>query len=178
MIIKPSNVLNPLLKSDFELGIKKLSDIMDCSLSTVRRVVNSTQPVPEKSIKNLARYFRTTEDFWFNLNDNYRISVTKNPEKIMKFGYEVKNRFKIINKLMDDRSNIQDIIKKSIGNTPINEASLFIGVPRQTLSDLISGKSELSTNMAFKLSYAFETNIDYWLNLKNKNKLNKLMELK
>lgn len=180
MIIKPTNVLSPLLRSDFELGIKKLSEIMECSQSTVRRVIKSTQPVPEKSIKNLSLHFRTTEDFWINLNNNYKISITKSPEKVMKFSGDIKDRFNIINKLMEGKLTAQEIIKKSLGKTTITEASLFIGLPRKTLSDFISGNSEMSTHMAFKLSYAFETNIDYWLKFKkNKNKkTNKLMELK
>ena len=178
MLIRPTNVLSPLIKSDMDLGVKKLSEIMLCNESTVRRVLRSEQPVPEKSIKNLSIYFKTNEEFWLKLNDNYRISKSTQPEKVMRFSGEIKNRFNVLNKLMGGHLSLQELMKKSLGNTKINMASIFIGVPRKTLSDLINNKTELSINMAFKLSYAFETNIEYWLNLKNENKINKKVELK
>jgi len=51
-------------------------------------------------------------------------------------------------------------------NLTITEASLSLGVTRKTLSFLVNEKSNISSNMAIRLSAAFRnTNPEYWLNL-------------
>ncbi len=179
MKVLPSNILKVLLKTDEELGIKRLSLIMECNESTVRRIIDNKLPVPNKSIKKLASFFKTDEAFWNNLNNNYKISKSKEVEKVMKFTGDVKDKFEIIKKLTNKNITVSDLLKKTLSNTTIEESSLFIGVPRKTLSDLINNKTNLSIQMAFKLSYAFNTDINYWLSLKKepKNKLTK-MEIK
>lgn len=47
----------------------------------------------------------------------------------------------------------------------ITEFALKIGVRRATASDLINGKSALTTKMAIKLAKAFNTSPDMWLGL-------------
>jgi addiction module HigA family antidote len=47
----------------------------------------------------------------------------------------------------------------------ITEFALKIGVRRATASDLVNGKSALTTKMAIKLAKAFNTSPDMWLGL-------------
>jgi len=50
-------------------------------------------------------------------------------------------------------------------NISITEAALKLGVTRKTLSELINGKSGISPKMALKLSKAFNTTPQKWLNM-------------
>ena len=47
----------------------------------------------------------------------------------------------------------------------VTEAAKGLGVTRKALSELINGKSGISPNMAMRLSYAFGSTPDFWLNL-------------
>ena len=47
----------------------------------------------------------------------------------------------------------------------VTEAAKRLGVARKTLSELINGKSDVSVEMAFKLSRACNTTAKFWLNM-------------
>ena len=47
----------------------------------------------------------------------------------------------------------------------VTEAAKHLGVTRQALSRLIHEKSSISAEMAIRLSKAFSTSPDYWMNL-------------
>ena len=46
----------------------------------------------------------------------------------------------------------------------ITEAAQKLGVSRKTLSELVNGRSGISPEMAIRLSIAFETTPESWLN--------------
>ena len=46
----------------------------------------------------------------------------------------------------------------------VTEAAEALGVSRQTLSSIINGKSGISPEMAVRLSIAFDTSSESWLN--------------
>lgn len=50
-------------------------------------------------------------------------------------------------------------------NISIAEASKNLNVARSTLTRLINGKANVSIDMAWKLSKAFNTTPEFWLNL-------------
>lgn len=50
-------------------------------------------------------------------------------------------------------------------NISISEASRNLNVARSTLTRLINGKANISIDMAWKLSKAFNTTPEFWLNL-------------
>jgi len=47
----------------------------------------------------------------------------------------------------------------------VTQAAKSLGVTRKTLSELINGKSGISTTMALCLSKAFNTTPELWLNM-------------
>lgn len=47
----------------------------------------------------------------------------------------------------------------------VTEIAKRLKVSRQTLSRIINCKGSITAEMAFKLSKAFETDVDFWLNL-------------
>ncbi len=47
----------------------------------------------------------------------------------------------------------------------INELASILGVSRKTLSKIINERSAVTPNMALRLSRAFDTTPDFWLNL-------------
>ncbi len=50
----------------------------------------------------------------------------------------------------------------------ITEAAKALGVTRETLSRLVNGKTGVSPEMAIRLSKAFKTSPDVWLNMQQK----------
>ena len=70
--------------------------------------------------------------------------------------------------IMYDPPHVGEIIKEEYLN-PLNlsvtEAALRLGVTRKALSELINGKTGISVKMAIKLSKAFNTSIQMWLNM-------------
>jgi addiction module HigA family antidote len=50
-------------------------------------------------------------------------------------------------------------------NLSVTDASQALGVSRKTLSELLNGKSGISTTMSLRLSKAFNTTPELWLNL-------------
>lgn len=57
---------------------------------------------------------------------------------------------------------IQEICLKPLGLT-ITQAAESLGVSRKTLSELINGKTGVSTEMALRLAKAFNTTPESWL---------------
>ena len=70
--------------------------------------------------------------------------------------------------IMFDPPHVGEIIKEEylepLGLT-VTEAALKLGVSRKAFSELINGKTGISTKMAIKLSKAFNTSVQFWLNL-------------
>jgi addiction module HigA family antidote len=50
-------------------------------------------------------------------------------------------------------------------NISITEAALKLGVTRKALSELVNGKTGISSKMALKLAKAFNTTPQLWLNM-------------
>lgn len=70
--------------------------------------------------------------------------------------------------IMFDPPHIGEIIREEylepLGLS-VTEAALNLGVSRKALSELLNGKTGISTKMAIKLSKAFNTSVQFWLNL-------------
>jgi addiction module HigA family antidote len=70
--------------------------------------------------------------------------------------------------IMFDPLHVGEIIKEEylepLGLS-VTEAALNLGVTRKALSELLNGKTGISTKMAIKLSKAFNTSVQFWLNL-------------
>jgi len=50
-------------------------------------------------------------------------------------------------------------------NLTVTQVAKTLGVARKTLSELVNGKAGVSPEMAIRLSKAFQTTPEYWLNL-------------
>jgi addiction module HigA family antidote len=62
---------------------------------------------------------------------------------------------------------LKEMYIKPLGLT-ITEAAQRLGVPRQTLSQIVNGKAGISPVMALRLAKAFErTSPQFWLNMQN-----------
>ncbi|MEI8389804.1 MAG: HigA family addiction module antitoxin [bacterium] len=49
----------------------------------------------------------------------------------------------------------------------ITEAALKLGISRTTLSEIVNGKSGISSLMALKLAKAFNTTPEFWINMQS-----------
>jgi len=49
-------------------------------------------------------------------------------------------------------------------NLTVTEAAIALGVSRKTLSAILNGRSGISPEMAVRLSLAFDTSAESWLN--------------
>ncbi len=58
---------------------------------------------------------------------------------------------------------IKDLCLEPLGIT-VTEAAQALGVSRKTLSSIINGKAGVSPEMAVRLSIAFDTSSESWLN--------------
>lgn len=58
---------------------------------------------------------------------------------------------------------IKELCLEPLGIT-VTEAAQALGVSRKTLSSIINGKSGISPEMAIRLSIAFDTSSESWLN--------------
>ncbi|MEW5821279.1 MAG: HigA family addiction module antitoxin [Cyanobacteriota bacterium] len=70
--------------------------------------------------------------------------------------------------IMFDPPHVGEIIKKEYLEPlelSVTEAALNLGVSRKALSELLNCKTGISTKMAIKLSKAFNTSVQLWLNL-------------
>jgi len=59
---------------------------------------------------------------------------------------------------------LKDMYLSPLGLT-VTDAARSLGVTRKALSELINCKSGISTMMALRLSKAFDTTPEYWLNM-------------
>ena len=50
-------------------------------------------------------------------------------------------------------------------NLTVTEVARTLGVARKTLSELVNGKAGISPEMAIRLSKAFKTTPEFWMNL-------------
>lgn len=50
-------------------------------------------------------------------------------------------------------------------NLKISDLAEIINVHRNTVSALVNNNRKLTTDMAFRLAKAFDTSVDFWLNL-------------
>lgn len=62
---------------------------------------------------------------------------------------------------------LKEMYLKPLGLT-VTRAAIALKVTRQALSELINGKTGVSPQMALKLSKAFNTTPDLWLNMQYK----------
>jgi len=53
----------------------------------------------------------------------------------------------------------------------ISEFASVLGVSRKTLSKILNGRGAITPDMALRLSRAFETTADFWLNLQKNHDL-------
>ena len=65
---------------------------------------------------------------------------------------------------------IKELCLEPLGIT-VTEAAEALGVSRKTLSSIINGKSGISPEMAVRLSIAFNTSSESWLNQQTQNDL-------
>ncbi|GKW43297.1 HigA family addiction module antitoxin [Pectobacterium parvum] len=49
----------------------------------------------------------------------------------------------------------------------INDLAEMLNVHRNTISALVNNNRKLTVDMAFRLAKAFDTSVDFWLNLQN-----------
>lgn len=52
-------------------------------------------------------------------------------------------------------------------NITVSAAALKLGVTRKALSELLNGKTGISVKMSIKLSKAFNTSVQMWLNMQS-----------
>jgi len=59
---------------------------------------------------------------------------------------------------------VKELCLEPLGLT-VTEAAQALGVARKTLSELVNGRAGVSTEMALRLSKAFRTTPEFWLDL-------------
>lgn len=64
-----------------------------------------------------------------------------------------------------------EMLREYIGETPVTEAALALGVTRANLSRILNGHTGISADMAIRLSEALETSPEFWLNLQMQHAL-------
>jgi len=69
--------------------------------------------------------------------------------------------------LMFDPSHPGEILKEYVEATQktIGEVAKGLGISRKVLSQILNGHAGISAEMAVKLSVAFDTSAEFWLNL-------------
>jgi addiction module HigA family antidote len=65
---------------------------------------------------------------------------------------------------------IREDYLKPLGIT-ISEFASVLGVSRKTLSKILNGRGAVTPDMALRLSRAFDTTADFWLNLQKNHDL-------
>lgn len=58
-----------------------------------------------------------------------------------------------------------EILREQMGDMSVTRLAEHIGITRPALSRLLNGKAGVSADMALKLSEAFGTSPDLWLNM-------------
>jgi addiction module HigA family antidote len=64
-----------------------------------------------------------------------------------------------------------EVLREYMGEMSVTRLAEHIGVTRPTLSRLLNGSSGISADMALKLSEAFGTSPDFWLNMQTQYEL-------
>lgn len=72
---------------------------------------------------------------------------------------------------------IRELCIKPLGLT-VTEAAKALGVSRKTLSELLNGRTGITTEMALRLSMAFDTTPESWLTQQMQYDLSKAEQLK
>ena len=58
-----------------------------------------------------------------------------------------------------------EVLREYMGDITVTKLAAHLGVTRPALSNLINGNADISVEMALKLSEAFGTTPDLWLNM-------------
>jgi addiction module HigA family antidote len=58
-----------------------------------------------------------------------------------------------------------EVLREYMGAISVTSLAVHLGVSRATLSRLLNGSAGVSAEMALKLSEAFRTSPDFWLNM-------------
>jgi antitoxin HigA-1 len=58
-----------------------------------------------------------------------------------------------------------EVLREYMGDMSVTNLAAHLGVTRVTLSRLLNGSAGVSAEMALKLSEAFGTSPDFWLNM-------------
>jgi addiction module HigA family antidote len=58
-----------------------------------------------------------------------------------------------------------EVLREYMGDKSVTSLAAHLGVTRVTLSRLLNGNAGVSAEMALKLSEAFGTSPDFWLNM-------------
>ncbi len=64
-----------------------------------------------------------------------------------------------------------EVLREFMGDMTVSNLAEHLGVTRVTLSRLINGNSGVSAEMALRLSEAFRTSPDLWLNMQTQHDL-------
>ncbi|WP_439238649.1 HigA family addiction module antitoxin [Lonepinella sp. BR2919] len=59
------------------------------------------------------------------------------------------------------------ILKEYMGDISVTDMAKHLGVPSAELSRILKGKKAISAEMSLRLSQAFETRAELWLDLQN-----------
>jgi addiction module HigA family antidote len=81
--------------------------------------------------------------------------------------------------IMFDPPHVGEIIREEYLKPlklSVTEAAHNLGISRKAFSELLNGKTGISTRMAIKLSRAFNTSVQFWLNLQQEYELYHTLE--
>ena len=71
-----------------------------------------------------------------------------------------------------------EVLREYLGNITVTEAAVKLGVNRVTLSRVVSGRSGISAEMAFRLGDAFGTSPELWAGMQMQFDLYQASKLK
>jgi antitoxin HigA-1 len=66
---------------------------------------------------------------------------------------------------MHDPAHPGEVLREYMGDVSVTSLAAHLGVTRVTLSRLLNGSAGVSAEMALKLSEAFRTSPNFWLNM-------------
>lgn len=75
--IHPGEILSEEYLKPLHLSATKLAQELHVSVPTVNDIVRGRRAITADTAVRLAKYFRTTEQFWLNLQDAYDINRAK-----------------------------------------------------------------------------------------------------
>lgn len=64
-----------------------------------------------------------------------------------------------------------EVLREYMGDLSVTRLADHLGVTRATLSRLLNGSAGVSAEMALRLSEAFRTSPDFWLNMQSQYEL-------